>query len=346
MVNIVLPTFGVRAKAAAPALAILADGTALLVHGGYADRFDPAATAATFADVVTKSALDEYVANLAARGIIHGYGDGTFGPWDPVLRAQVAAMVARGMAWETESYANPFPDRGPVDDELWRAVATLTHYRVAQGYRDGTYDPTGPVLKIQVVSLVTRAQLARGYWIPIVDERAIYRNVPESSGARADLVQFVAHAGAVPDVSAPSTDWFEWDQPATRAWTAQVLCRPSTPWTGRRVKRGPQARNRGSTNAVRRGTVAARDVARCGSTRQAGTRQHPSPCCLLSGWCRMSRVCGESRGSRHTERHRVRRLPEAQYALIPTARIGTNVLWHASVIDTLSAMRPSVEPTC
>ncbi len=193
------------------------------MHGAYADRFDPAAPPPAFRDVPDNGQEYEAITNLAARGIVRGYGDGTFGRADPMLRAQVAAMLARGMAWETETDANPFPDRGPVDAELWRAVATLAHYGVAQGYADGTYDPTGPVLKIQVISLVTLAQFARGYWTAVPYNQRPYPNVPESSGARAVLAQFVAHAGAVPDASDQLTDWDDWDQPADRAWTAEVL---------------------------------------------------------------------------------------------------------------------------
>ena len=73
-----------------------------------------------------------------------------------------------------------------------------------------------------MVSLVTRAQIGAG-WVQRRFTQTVYPNVPESSGARFDLAQFVAHAGAIPDAPDPTQPWADWDQPATREWTARVI---------------------------------------------------------------------------------------------------------------------------
>jgi hypothetical protein len=79
----------------------------------------------------------EAIRQLAARGVIRGYADGRFGPQDTTLRAQMAALIARAMGWDSQDDGNPFPDRGNVDDDLWRNVGTLAFYDVARGYPDG-----------------------------------------------------------------------------------------------------------------------------------------------------------------------------------------------------------------
>jgi hypothetical protein len=172
-----------------------------------------------FPDVPGGYPDNEAITQLAARGVIRGYEDGTFGPGDPVLRAQMAALIARAVGWDAEDHANPFPDRGVVDANLWRNVGTLAFYGVAKGYPDGTYGPTSPVLNIQVISFVTRAMVARGYWEQQPDDPALYPNVPIDSGHRQDLATYVHYAGALPGTD-PHALWDGWDQPATRGWFA------------------------------------------------------------------------------------------------------------------------------
>ena len=175
-----------------------------------------------YSDVWGDSPEGFAIAQLGARGIIRGYGDGTFGPGDPILRAQMAALIVRAMGWREEQWPNPFPDQGSIDGELWRSVGTLNHFGVARGYEDGTYNPTGPVLQAQAISFITRAMVAKGYWTAQPDNPALYPSVPASSGHRADIVTFVRYAGALPNQ--PLGQPFDgWDQPATRAWFATAL---------------------------------------------------------------------------------------------------------------------------
>jgi hypothetical protein len=159
---------------------------------------------------------------LANNGIIRGYADGTFGPNDPTLRAQMAALIARTMGWEAEDHGNRFPDRGTVDANLWRNVGTLAARNVARGYADGTYDPTGKVLYAQVISFITRAMVAQQVWQAQPDNPALYPNIPASSGHRQDLATYTHYVGAVPGTTLTGV-WAGWDQPATRGWFAQAL---------------------------------------------------------------------------------------------------------------------------
>jgi glucose/arabinose dehydrogenase len=176
-----------------------------------------------FSDVPPTHPAYEAIGELAVRGIVRGYGDGRFGPDDISLRAQMAALIARAMGWSGEVHTNPFPDRGPVDDELWAAVATLAARGVALGYEDGTYNPTGDVLHIQVISFISRAMVVQGRWTAATaDDPTIYPNVQIAARDRLDLVTYVRNAGAIPDRPADQ-NWADWDTPATRGWFARVL---------------------------------------------------------------------------------------------------------------------------
>ena len=169
---------------------------------------DPAATA---------------IAHLAGAGVIRGYQDGTFGPADTTLRAQMAALIARAVGWESEDWGNSFSDRGEVDAALWRNVGTLAYYDVARGYGDGSYDPTGPVLNIQAISFISRALIARGWWVAQADDSRLYPNIPASAGARGDLATYVHYVGPLLDTATATERWAVWEQPVTRAWFAHAL---------------------------------------------------------------------------------------------------------------------------
>jgi spore coat protein A len=160
----------------------------------------------------------EAIGQLAAREIIRGYEDGSFGPTDSTLRAQMAALIVRAMGWDAEDWGTPFTDRGPTDDALWRNVGTAAHYGVARGYGDGTYRPTDDVLNVQTIAFIARAMAAKGYWVEQPDNAAIYPNVPSSSGHREDLATFVHYAGAVRGTAAPTDGFDGWAQAASRAW--------------------------------------------------------------------------------------------------------------------------------
>jgi hypothetical protein len=176
----------------------------------------------TFCDVPPTHPAYEAITALAERGTIRGYGDGCFGPDDPVVRAQMAALVARMMGWEGEDHGNPFSDQGGIDGDLWRNVGTLAHYGVARGYPDGTYQPASTILGGQVISLIARAMVAKGAWQPAPDHPSIYPNVPAESGQRGDLATFVKYAGAIPDTAA-GAPWAGWDRGSTRSWVARAL---------------------------------------------------------------------------------------------------------------------------
>lgn len=181
-----------------------------------------------FGDLATDTRAADPIAQLAARGIIKGYGDGAYGPADPILRAQMAALIVRALGWDGAAGGpTPFDDRDGVDTELWRAIGQLATRGIARGYGDGTYRPRDPVLHIQAVSFVTRALIAAGTWQPQPDDPRLFPDVPAASGHRTDLVTYLHYVGSLPGL-ASGGDWAGadgWEGPATRAWFAELLWR-------------------------------------------------------------------------------------------------------------------------
>ncbi len=183
-----------------------------------------------FPDVSTGTPYRDAIVQLAARGVIKGFADGTFGPALPIRRAESAALIARAMGWDAEDHGNGFTDRcdptnpaNCIDADLWRNVGTLAFYDVARGFPGLEYRPRDEVAHVQVISFITRAMVAKGYWIQArADDPGIYPNVRADSGHRLDLVTFVRNAGAIPDRPA-NQGWADWTGTASRGWFAAVL---------------------------------------------------------------------------------------------------------------------------
>src|SRR5215210_8015716 len=100
------------------------------------------------------------------------------------------------MPWDAEDRGNRFPDQGTVDANLWRNVGTLAFYNVARGYPDGRYRPTSSVLYAQVISFITRAMVAQGYWVAQPDTPSLFPDVPASSGHREDMATYYTYVQA------------------------------------------------------------------------------------------------------------------------------------------------------
>jgi hypothetical protein len=96
---------------------------------------------------------------LAAAGIVEGYGDGRFGPRDPVTRAQMAAFIDRAL---THLLGEPLPDGpGRFPDVAGNvhadAIARLAAAGIVTGFPDGTYGPDQLVTRAQMASFLARA---------------------------------------------------------------------------------------------------------------------------------------------------------------------------------------------
>ncbi|MFN8513450.1 MAG: choice-of-anchor D domain-containing protein [Thermomicrobiales bacterium] len=173
-------------------------------------------------------AKNDPIIRMTALKIIRGYGNGKFGPNDTTQRAQMAALICRGMGydrrqtWDQEDHGNPFIDRGGLDANLWRNVGTLYYYNVGRGYDGIVFGPTDGVNKAQTISFFTRAMILSGYWVRQPDNPNIYPNVPGSSGHRSDIATYVFYVGTVPGTNSTGQSWGDWNAFASRAWFSQA----------------------------------------------------------------------------------------------------------------------------
>jgi hypothetical protein len=187
------------------------------------------------------------IAELATRGTIRGYHQYQFGPFDGVQRAQMAALIARAMpsgpgtppnllqppgclvvgSWDCEDWGNQFEDQSG-DLGLWRNVGTLRHYGVAFGYgaegcrargvQAPCFAPNEPVSYAQTISFITRAMIAKGYWLPQPGAPQPYLNVPVAHAG--DFRTFSFYTSPYGGIPSPPGNW---NVGASRGWFAFAL---------------------------------------------------------------------------------------------------------------------------
>lgn len=131
--------------AALTALAVIAGAAAPIVI-----QIPAQAQATSFSDVSSDYWARPFIRELANRGILSGFPDGTFRPNDPVTRAQFAAMVRQAFRRAAVREANNFMD---VPSDYWAAAAIREAYTTGflSGYPENVFRPDENIPRAQVL---------------------------------------------------------------------------------------------------------------------------------------------------------------------------------------------------
>ncbi|NPV72862.1 MAG: hypothetical protein HPY89_03505 [Pelotomaculum sp.] len=162
------------------------------------------------------------ISNLAGRGVINGFPDGTFGPAQTVTRAQFVAMLAAALQWATPESMPAFKDAVPA----WAmpAVAAAVARGVISGYPDGTFAPDARITRSEMAVMICRALALEG-----AGGSLQYRDSAAIPDFARDAVARASAAGLLQG----SEGYFRpWDG-ATRAEAAVVISRVLALWLER-----------------------------------------------------------------------------------------------------------------
>jgi len=122
---------------------------------------DAAAVVAPFRDIAGHWAA-ERIAEAVSRGIVSGYGDGTFKPDAHVTRAEFIAMLARALKLEDQAEMPAFADAKSIPAWSRSAIAQAAGRGILSGYEDGTVRPDRPITRAEMAAMIVRAlQLAQ-----------------------------------------------------------------------------------------------------------------------------------------------------------------------------------------
>ncbi len=99
----------------------------------------------------------EAIAAAAAAGLVQGFGDGRFGPAQPVTRGQLAAMLDRTFELPPADGDAPFSDVAGTTHAT--SIANVAEAGIIAGFNDGTFRPSAPSTRAQTASMVLYALL-------------------------------------------------------------------------------------------------------------------------------------------------------------------------------------------
>jgi len=104
---------------------------------------------------ISKHWAAKSITDMALRGVINGFPDGTFRPDETVTRAQFVKMLVTAMQWPYEKTATSFTDdipewaRATIDTAVSRGVIT--------GYPDGSFAPDAKITRSEMAVMLDRA---------------------------------------------------------------------------------------------------------------------------------------------------------------------------------------------
>lgn len=158
---------------------------------------------------------------LAGQGVIAGFPDGTFGPQQPLTRAQVVTLLARAFNWPPAGAMPEFRDRVP--DWAAEPVAAAAAMGVVKGYEDGTFGADRPVTRAELAVLLARV-------LPLPAEQNLpYRDAADVPAWARDSVARLTAAGLL-----QGREGACWPKAsATRAEAAALLQRALDYWLTR-----------------------------------------------------------------------------------------------------------------
>jgi PKD repeat protein len=117
---------------------------------------------ATFECTISFSDLpvwgEDYILAVACEGIMAGYDDNTFQPYDKVTRADMAEFIIKGVFDNDFNYSSIpyFPDV-PETHPAFKYIQKMYEEGISTGYNDGTYRPSKWVNRAQMSIFIIRA---------------------------------------------------------------------------------------------------------------------------------------------------------------------------------------------
>ena len=121
----------------------------------------PETGTADFSDVAPERYYAQAVAWAAEKGIVKGYGDGTFGPENPVTREQLVAILCRYWAYKgydttAQAQLSDFTDAGDVSRYAVGAMNWAVERGLVVGMGDGTLAPKSNATRAQIAKILTQ----------------------------------------------------------------------------------------------------------------------------------------------------------------------------------------------
>jgi hypothetical protein len=118
-------------------------------------------TIPTFSDVPTNHPFYVFVETAANHGVISGYADGTFRPFNNVTRGQLSKIVVLAEGWQLVNPTAPTFTDVPTNHPFYTFIETAYDRGIVSGYADGTFRPANNATRGQIAKIVYLAITSR-----------------------------------------------------------------------------------------------------------------------------------------------------------------------------------------
>jgi hypothetical protein len=152
---------------------------------------------------------------LATRGVISGYGDGSFKPYNNTTRSQVTKIVALGEGWALANPTQPTFSDVPAGSTFYQYIETAVQHGVISGYADDTFRPYNNVTRGQLTKIIV---LGRN-WTLQSPAQPTFSDVPAGS----TFYQYIETAVQHGVISGYADNTFRVGNNATRGQVSKIL---------------------------------------------------------------------------------------------------------------------------
>ena len=151
------------------------------------------ASSGPFMDVPDTAWYSDAVQYVYGRGLMSGTGGGAFSPGKPASRATLVTILHR-MEGLPPSSGAAFPDV-PAGQWYADAVAWASENGIVLGYGSGDFGPNDPVTREQMVAILYRYAVYKGYDTAILGDASDFSDGDSVSPYAADAVNWAIGAG-------------------------------------------------------------------------------------------------------------------------------------------------------
>ena len=114
-----------------------------------------------FSDVPLNQFYTEAASWAAENGIVSGYGNGSFGPDDPITREQMVMILMRyatyqGLDVSRRANLSQFTDSAMISESAIEAVSWACAEGMLSGSGDNSLNPNGQATRAEVAAIFTR----------------------------------------------------------------------------------------------------------------------------------------------------------------------------------------------
>jgi hypothetical protein len=120
----------------------------------------------SFIDVSPRDYFYTAIRYLYCAGVISGYRDNTFRPYNSTTRGQITKIIVLAEGWPIYVPPSPHFSDVPTGYPFYLFVETAYHHGMISGYADGTFRPGNTVTRGQLCKAVVLAEQWRLYTPP------------------------------------------------------------------------------------------------------------------------------------------------------------------------------------